>query len=550
MKQGVEKLTRVPADVEEEEVRHRRLGNLHAQGLTRLQELGPAFGGDLPPAGHLGVVAETGQRGILSRLIEVERVPNLADRLDDIVGADPVPDPKPREPVDLRERPEDQHPSAVPLQVLLDPIGIPGLVDVLEVRLVENRQDVIGHALEVRIDGGTTDHRAGRVVRVAEVDELGSWRHRGKQRLRVITVLGELHPLRVGSHLDRPEHVARKRRPSADDLVIGIEDREREVADDAVGAGRERHLGEIDAVTRCQRFPQTIGAAVRVAVQVPGPPGKRLERAREGPELALVRCELHDAVEPELPLDLLDGLAGLIRHEVGDGGTNERILGHVESLEGLRYLNRRDYALRMDEIGLFPLELVLLPGEQRPLHIFEPRYRELIGECLETGDQFGLVLADEDGLREIGTRAAVVEVLEHFDDGRLNVVIEGGERFRLLELTEGHSYATAEVDDLEDEVDSPTEDERARVLAAYDKVVEAAQAELDELDPATESLAFEIGARIELGNEIKQDLLELRSERERVVRLEPILTRAAEAVLRERTVRERASGNGRVEPVP
>ena len=48
----------------------------------------------------------------------------------------------------------------------------------------------------------------------------------------------------------------------------------------------------------------------------------------------------------------------------------------------------------MDEIGLFPLELVLLPGEQRPLHIFEPRYRELIGECLETGDQFGLVLSD------------------------------------------------------------------------------------------------------------------------------------------------------------
>ncbi len=106
------------------------------------------------------------------------------------------------------------------------------------------------------------------------------------------------------------------------------------------------------------------------------------------------------------------------------------------------------------------------------------------------------------------------------------------------------------MDDLVDEGDGPTEDERERVLAAYDKVLEAAQAELDELDPATESLAFEIGARIELGNEIKQDLLELRSERERVVRLEPILTRAAEAVLRERTVRERASGNGRVEPVP
>lgn len=362
-------------------------------------------------------------------------------------------------------------------------------------------------------------------------------------------MLDKRHSLHLGSHLDRIEDVTRERRPPADDLVSGIEDCKREVAEDAVGAGCEGDLGGFDPVARCQGFAQPESATVRVAVQVPGPTSEGLERAREGAELPLVRCELYDPVEPEVPLDLLHGLARLIRHEIGDRGAKEWIPVHDESLELLRP-DHRVYPLGVDEIGLFPLELVLLPGEQRPLHIFEPRYRELIGECLETGDQFGLVLSDEDGLREIGTRAAVVEVLEHFDDGRLNVVIEGVDRFRLVELTEGRSYATAEVDDLVDEADSPTEDERERVLAAYDKVLEAAQAELDELDPATESLAFEIGARIELGNEIKQDLLELRSERERVVRLEPILARAAEAVLRERTVRERASGNGRVEPVP
>jgi Lon protease-like protein len=80
----------------------------------------------------------------------------------------------------------------------------------------------------------------------------------------------------------------------------------------------------------------------------------------------------------------------------------------------------------MDEIGLFPLDLVLLPGEQRPLHVFEERYKELIGECLEDGVEFGLVLADEDGLRPVGTRAAVVEVLQEFDDGRMDVVVEAG----------------------------------------------------------------------------------------------------------------------------
>src|SRR4051794_37342058 len=94
----------------------------------------------------------------------------------------------------------------------------------------------------------------------------------------------------------------------------------------------------------------------------------------------------------------------------------------------------------MEEIGLFPLGLVLLPTEQVPLHIFEPRYRELIGESLEQGVPFGIVYADDDGLRQVGTLATVTEVVERFADGRLNVVVEGGERFRLLELTEGRPF--------------------------------------------------------------------------------------------------------------
>ena len=111
------------------------------------------------------------------------------------------------------------------------------------------------------------------------------------------------------------------------------------------------------------------------------------------------------------------------------------------------------------EIGLFPLNLVLLPGEQAPLHIFEPRYRELIGECLEQNGEFGLVLADDDGMREIGCRAGVIEVLEQFEDGRLNIVVEGRERIRIAELTEGRSFMTAEVEDIDDADEAPTEDE-------------------------------------------------------------------------------------------
>jgi Lon protease-like protein len=204
----------------------------------------------------------------------------------------------------------------------------------------------------------------------------------------------------------------------------------------------------------------------------------------------------------------------------------------------------------MTELGLFPLNLVLLPGEQAPLHIFEPRYQELIGECLAENEEFGLVLADDEGIRDVGTRAGVIEVLERFDDGRLNVVIEGRERFRLVELTEGRAYQTAEVIEIDDEAgEEPSEEEVEQCLAAYDRVVKAAEADLEDLDFDADSIAFQIAARVDFGTEVKQGLLELQSERERVLRLAPMLDQAADAVRRDREIRERASGNGRVEPI-
>src|ERR1043165_8329289 len=104
----------------------------------------------------------------------------------------------------------------------------------------------------------------------------------------------------------------------------------------------------------------------------------------------------------------------------------------------------------MDELGLFPLGIVLLPTEQLPLHIFEDRYKELIGECLENDAEFGLVYADDEGIRDVGTRARVAEVLTQFEDGRLNILVEGGERFRLDELTDGRSFTTGHVSAIDD----------------------------------------------------------------------------------------------------
>jgi Lon protease-like protein len=200
----------------------------------------------------------------------------------------------------------------------------------------------------------------------------------------------------------------------------------------------------------------------------------------------------------------------------------------------------------VNEIGLFPLELVLLPTERVPLHIFEPRYKELIGECLRNGREFGLMLQDEQGRREIGTRAAVVEVLQVFDDGRMNVIVEGHERFRLRELTSGRIFLTGAVEPVDDEDVEVDEAENEQALALFRRLVEAVGGDVDEPDDDVGPLSFQIAARIDFGTEPKQELLELRSESARLRHLCPLLEAAIEAVQREREIRERAATNGKV----
>ncbi len=201
----------------------------------------------------------------------------------------------------------------------------------------------------------------------------------------------------------------------------------------------------------------------------------------------------------------------------------------------------------MGEIGLFPLELVLLPGERVPLHIFEDRYRELIGQCLADDVEFGLILENQDGLREVGTRTAVVELIDTFEDGRMNVLVEGRSRFRVVGLTAGRAFQTAEVEPLEDDAEPPSAEEEERAMSIFRRLVVVAEADEIEEPPAdAPSLSFALAARVDFGHDLKQELLELRSERARLRRLTELLEQAVEALVREREVRERASGNGKV----
>jgi Lon protease-like protein len=201
----------------------------------------------------------------------------------------------------------------------------------------------------------------------------------------------------------------------------------------------------------------------------------------------------------------------------------------------------------MSELGLFPLGVVLLPTEHLPLHIFEERYKELIEECLETDSEFGLVYADDEGIRDVGTRARVVQVLTRFEDGRLNILVEGGDRFRLEELTDGRSFHTAEVAPLDDEDDPPDAASVDEALRLFGVLREVTESEVDAPESGVPQLSFVLAGKVELPSEVKLELLREVSERRRIDRVQDLLENAAITAQRIRRAAERAATNGRVD---
>ena len=198
----------------------------------------------------------------------------------------------------------------------------------------------------------------------------------------------------------------------------------------------------------------------------------------------------------------------------------------------------------MDEIGLFPLGIVLLPTERVPLHVFEPRYMELIGECLETDGEFGLLYADEDGVREVGTLARISEVLERFDDGRLNVLVVGSRRFRVERLTRGRSFLTADIEALDDGAGDVDTETSSRAVGAFRALAALAGVEADDPDPSSPQLSFELAAQVELVPDAKQQLLESISEQERLELVAVLLDAVRQTLIATRELGERAKRNG------
>jgi Lon protease-like protein len=200
---------------------------------------------------------------------------------------------------------------------------------------------------------------------------------------------------------------------------------------------------------------------------------------------------------------------------------------------------------RFESFPIFPLPLVLLPSELAPLHIFEERYKQMINRCIDEATEFGIVWLGDDGLAEVGCTARITELIDRMEDGRMNIVVRGGQPFKLLRRVDDLAYPAGDIELLEDEEDaSDAHAEAARTT--YAQVVEKATDERPGAEDLADMDAYGMAATIELEPALKQKLLASRSEDERLGIVQDLFVKAVERLERAEHVSEVARSNGKV----
>lgn len=199
----------------------------------------------------------------------------------------------------------------------------------------------------------------------------------------------------------------------------------------------------------------------------------------------------------------------------------------------------------MPLLPLFPLEIVLFPGAPLPLHIFEPRYKEMIGECMAQDRPFGMVRAKESALSAIGCSASIVTVIKKYDDGRLDIAAEGEQRFEIRTLNQERPFLQAEVEYFEDEPSTVGKSAADAVVELHKKLFAILGQEV-EIERDTESLSFHLAHALPVDLDFKQALLEMKSEAERIETLTEYYRATIPKIELSLRARQRASGNGHV----
>lgn len=201
---------------------------------------------------------------------------------------------------------------------------------------------------------------------------------------------------------------------------------------------------------------------------------------------------------------------------------------------------------RPTRIPLFPLELVLFPGAALPLHIFEPRYKKMIGLCTSRSLEFGVIFASENRIASVGCTAEIVQKLKEYDDGRMDILTQGRAVFQLNEMLEVKEYSEANVEYLQDEPAEKDPQEEAQVLELFQQCHAAifGQSWVLDAEQMEGSLAYRMAALLPLAMEERQGLLEMRDENRRYNFLFNRMTQLLPQLVRRQRVRKSAGGNG------
>lgn len=197
-------------------------------------------------------------------------------------------------------------------------------------------------------------------------------------------------------------------------------------------------------------------------------------------------------------------------------------------------------------LALFPLELVLFPGAPLPLHIFEPRYKELIAECMEGKKSFGMVRAKENAVAEVGCTAVILNVNRRYDDGRLDISTEGKQRFSILELNHDRAFLQAEVTWFDDEESPAVSGTDVANLIELHKQLFRVLGQEAEVEENVSSLSFHLANALPVDLDFKQALLEMKSEAERLETLVEYYRATIPQLEKTMRAREKAGGNGHV----
>jgi Lon protease-like protein len=176
--------------------------------------------------------------------------------------------------------------------------------------------------------------------------------------------------------------------------------------------------------------------------------------------------------------------------------------------------------MRPDRIPLFPLNVVLFPEAALPLHIFEPRYREMIKRCLKNRSEFGMLLATSSGVSRVGCTAEITKMAKRYTDGRMDVVVVGRERFRIVELFSENPLLEGMVDYLEDR-ESHGSDVHSELLALYETchTIIFNDYPRDAACASAEGFSFLVADKLPIDLLWKQQVLEVRAETDRQERL-------------------------------